>query len=92
MSDSATKTRSGWEYRVNNKLRGAFGEADFDKKVIAINKKAHKQKGESVIDTLVHETMHKNHPDMKEKTVRKKTPALVQRMSQRSKQKLYNKI
>lgn len=89
---ASTKTRTGWEYRIDDKLKGAFGETDFSKKRILINRKLHKKRKESIIDTLVHETMHKNHPRMKEKTVRKRTPAVLSRMSERSKRKLYSKI
>lgn len=88
-----------WKH-VFKKKKGIYGETDFEKKTITINKAKHKniKKDKSIvkasrtmIDTMVHEEMHKNHPKMHEKTVRKLTPKKVKRMSKRSKKKLYNK-
>lgn len=92
-----------YKYKVDNKMRGAFGETNFQKKVIRINKKAHKhvspslrsgfaKKELTLINTLVHERMHSQHPRMHEKTVRRKTRDLVKRMSTAQKQKLYKKL
>lgn len=81
-----------------------YGETDFGKKVITINKKRHKSKGNhsdktkknkdgsaSIVDTIVHEELHAKHPKMLEKTVRKITPKKVKKMSRKLKAKLYAK-
>lgn len=88
----------GWKRLVDNKMRGAFGETDLDRRVIKVNKAAHKkQKGKwgipkkdsSLINTIVHEEMHARHPKMTEKGVRKKTRTVVDKMSKRTKGRMY---
>lgn len=91
-------TRKGWQYKTNNKMRGALGSTDLDKKVITINKKKHKdrrlmksvpKKQRSLINTIVHERMHAKHPKMKEKAVRRKSVAAVARMGAKAKRRAY---
>ena len=81
----------GFKYKrtVNNKLR-TQGETDTDKHVIVVNKKKSKKKS-SIIDTIVHEEMHAKHPRVHEKTVYKKTPKVVKKLSPKAKQKLYKR-
>lgn len=90
-----------WKYIASKKLKGAYGETDYEKKKITINKEAAKKdvkgdafsrKESTLINTLVHETLHKNHPKMHEKTVRKQARKLVAKMSKKSKAKLYSKL
>lgn len=101
------KKKKGWKYKVKNK-GNCFGECDFGKKTITVNKKISKKaakmkkgvyskygypkKQTSVINTLVHETMHKNHPRMHEKTVVKKSARMVKKLSKKKKAKLYSKL
>lgn len=98
------KKSKKWKYKTDNKMR-AFGEADFDKKIIRINKKVSKKAAKSkkkiysfpkkestVINSLVHETMHKDHPKMHEKTVRRKSAILVKRLSKKARAKYYNLV
>jgi SOS response regulatory protein OraA/RecX len=74
-------TKSGkFTVKVDNKMRW-MGDTDFDKKLIRINKSKHKGKNvpktrtkkQELMDTMIHEKMHADHPRMKEKTVYKKT-------------------
>lgn len=87
---------------VDNKLKSAYGETNTETKTIRINKKAHKRMDlkrinrnpngtESLVDTIVHEEMHANHPKMHERTVRKKAKKVVQRLSQKQKSTIRNK-
>lgn len=87
----------------DNRMRGAYGETDFEKKTIRINKKAHKRKSrkkinpnkngfESLIDTIAHELTHVRHPNMREKNVRKKTAAGIKKMGNKIKKRLYSKL
>ena len=87
--------------KVDNKLRGAYGETDTTKRVIRINKKMHKRKNDSsvkknpdgsvnLLDTIVHEKMHAEHPKMHEKTVRKETRNKIASMSPKAKKRIYN--
>lgn len=91
-------------YKKNNKLKGCYGQTTTEKgkrPIIEINKKAHKsvkkdksipKRSRTLIDTIVHETMHARHPKMHEKTVRKNTPNTVARMSKKSKSRLYSTL
>lgn len=88
-----------WRYRVNNKMRGAFGETDFDTRTITINKKLHKKanlkkyrvakKDKSLLNTIVHELTHKKHPKATERSVVKKTRTALTRMSPKAKKRAY---
>jgi predicted SprT family Zn-dependent metalloprotease len=79
-----------YKYKIDNKMRGAVGEIDYDKKVIRINKKKAKKRGPGeVLKTIKHEVDHLNHPRMHEKTVYKReknTPKLPKK----TKAKLYS--
>lgn len=91
-----------WTYRSDPKLNGAYGETDFDKKEIRVNKKAHRSKSlkrispnkdgsENLLKTIYHEEMHKRHPRMHEKTVRK-LEKNAEKLSKRQKAKFYSRI
>lgn len=91
------------KYVRDAKARGLFGDANYDTRVIRVNPKMHsaekkraktktQRKNARVIDTLVHETMHMNHPKMHERTVRKLTKKRVAKMSKTAKKRLYSKL
>ncbi len=94
-----------WKHCMSKKgAKGAYGVTDFKNKKITINKAYHKSKNNhspgikknkdgtaSMIDTMVHEEMHKNHPKMSEKTVRKLTSKKVKTMSKKLKAKVYSR-
>ncbi len=63
------KHRSGGNYtrKVDRKLK-YFGEIDFDKNVIKVNPK----KGD-LVNTIIHEEIHRKNPKMKGKNIVKKT-------------------
>ncbi len=89
------------KFKVNNKLRGAFGETDLNTGTITINKKMHaaakknpkkyglSKKETTILNTIVHENMHVKHPKMHEKTVRKLTKKKVAHMTPTAKKKAY---
>ncbi len=98
------KATKGWKFKVDNKLRGAFGETDFDTKTVTINKKKHKDKKmlvrervynrlpngtESILDTINHELGHVVNPKASEGIVEKKAKGSVKKLSPRQKKKLY---
>jgi len=80
-----------WTRKVDNKMRW-HGDIDEDKKIIRVNKSPSKNKmpGE-ILDTIVHEEMHRIHPQMHEKTIRTETKHKIKSMSQKEKNKLYSK-
>jgi len=94
-----------WKTVSAPKLKGAFGITDYKTKTIKINKPLHKKakkdkknsygvpkKDMTIINTEVHELMHKDHPKMHEKTVRKNTRKKVAKMSTKAKAKIYSKF
>lgn len=92
-----------WKFKKDNKLRGAFGETDFEKKTVRINKKMHKtarktgkydvpKKDSTLLNTIVHEKLHTQHPKMTEKSVRKLARAMAGRMTPKQKAKHYNLV
>lgn len=93
----------GFKVKTDNKLRGAFGETDLDKKVIRINKKRHranapvkhltpnKDGSENLLTTIVHEGIHAKQPNKKENSVEKLARAMVSRMSPKQKSRYYAK-
>lgn len=71
-----------------------FARTDTKTKLIEVNKKKNKKskvKGE-LIDSLVHEKAHLQHPRMHEKTIRGYTDKIVKRLSSKAKKKLYSKL
>lgn len=93
-----------WKFKVDNKLRGAFAETDFNKKLVRVNKKKHTDKkllarersynrnpdgSESLLDSLVHEKEHINDPKASEHKVVKRAARKVAKMSTRQKRKTY---
>jgi len=60
------KKKAGYKRKVDSKMR-SFGEIDFEKKSIRINPK----KGE-VLNTIVHEEVHRRYPDKSERWVKKR--------------------
>jgi len=84
--------------KINNKLRGAFGQTDIDEGTIVINKARHKnkratkkyaKKERTMINTMVHEEEHMAHPKMTEKSVRKAARKKVARLTPQQKKKIY---
>jgi len=80
---------------VDNRMR-ASGDIDFDKREIRINKGKSKspegKKKGGVLDTIVHEEMHKLHPKMQERTVIRKTKKAIVHMSPKTKAKHFGKF
>lgn len=87
----------------DNKLRGCYGESDFEKNLIRVNVKRHSQKEykrinplangkEDTASTVQHELLHFKHKDMSEKNVRKLEKKTVAKMSAKQKARLRAKI
>lgn len=93
-----------WKFKTDNKLRGAYGETNFDTKTVLINKKKHKDKKmlkserrynrlpdgtESILDTIEHEKGHILKPKATERQVEKSAKTRVKKMSPQQKKKAY---
>ena len=100
-TDAETKNIKDYSRSVVNK--GPYGETDLEKKTVKINKKLskkspsrkrpvnkHAKKYPDVLDTIVHEKAHIEHPNMHERTVRKLALKKMKTMPKKQKQKHYN--
>lgn len=94
-----------WRYLVKSggEMKDLFGETDDARKTVTVNKKLHAQKSgghiiknkngtESMIGTISHELLHRDHPRMRERTVRKLNRKRVRRLSTRTKKRMYSKF
>ena len=88
-----------WKHVVGN-VKGGFGETDFNKKIIKIDKKKHKMKKyandyskseNTLINTITHEESHVKYPKKTEVQIRKLAKNKVKKMGPKLKTKLYNK-
>ncbi len=66
---------TGWTYKVDKRMR-CYGEADEKKKVIRVNPK----KGD-LLNTIIHEELHKKNWDLPEKKVYKKAKEIEKKLS-----------
>jgi len=73
------KKKSKWKKSVDNKMR-TFGDINYEKKKIRINPK----KGD-VIDSIIHENLHKTYPNMTEKQIKNKAAQKNKELSLRKK-------
>ena len=81
----------GIPWVVDNSMR-AFGEVDPNRLLVRIHVAKHKRKGESLIDTLVHEELHILFPRFGEARICAMTEQKLRRMSAREKKRLYRKV
>ena len=81
-ADEWFKKKSKWKKSVDNRMR-TFGNIDYEKKKIRINPK----KGD-VIDSIIHENLHKTYPNMTEKQIKNKAAQKNKELSLRKKVEL----
>lgn len=82
MSQPRTVERhTPFTYKNDSKVRKS------KKKLYGVSKK-----DSTLINTLVHETMHAQHPRMRERTVQKLTRKKLARMGSPAKKRMYNKL
>lgn len=81
--------KDGFKRMVDNAMR-SYGEVDYGKRVIRINKKKSKKTGKGeLLDSIVHEEQHVKHPRMKEKGIKRLTEKLTKRMPSKVKRRHY---
>jgi hypothetical protein len=69
-----------------------YGEIDFERRIVRINRALHKREGELLIDTLFHEELHRMFPRLGEWAICLMTRALLPTLSKRYKARLYARI
>jgi hypothetical protein len=83
--------RAGWQWIVDDRMRN-YGDIDFNRRVIRINRAMHKREGELLIDTLFHEELHRMFPQLSERAVCLMTKVLLPTLSTRYRNYLYSRI
>lgn len=102
------KASKKWRTKVDNKMRSFgitdYSKKEIrvnkkkSKRTAKLSKKAARKKHgmsrkeTSIINTIVHEDLHRRHPRMHEKTVMRKARIAVQRMGKKAKRRLYTQI
>lgn len=87
----ANGSASGWRWIVDNGMRD-YGEINYSRRVIRINRAMHKREGELLIDTLFHEELHRMFPVLGERAICAMTRLLLPTLSQRYRKWLYSRI
>jgi len=80
-----------WRWIVDNRMRH-YGETNFERRVIRINKHLHQKNGELLIDTLFHEELHRMFPYLGERAVCAMTKLLLPTLSPRYRARLYARL
>lgn len=94
------KATGGWKFKTDNKMKDAYGLTDFNKKVVKVSKKQHKNKrarrytakpngDEHLGKTILHELAHVAHPKAHEKTVEKAAKRAWPKLSPKLKKRAY---
>jgi hypothetical protein len=87
----ANGVADGWRWMVDDRMRD-YGEIDYRRRVIRINRAMHKREGELLIDTLFHEELHRMFPILGERAICAMTRLLLPTLSQRYRKWLYSRI
>jgi hypothetical protein len=82
---------SGWRWIVDDRMRD-YGEINYARRIIRINRAMHKREGELLIDTLFHEELHRMFPVLGERAICAMTRLLLPTLSQRYRKWLYARI
>ena len=80
-----------WRWVVDNRMRN-YGETNFERRIVRINKDLHRKDGELLIDTLFHEELHRMFPYLSERAVCGMTKLLLPTLSPRYRARLYARL
>jgi hypothetical protein len=87
----ANGVADGWRWVVDDRMRD-YGDIDYVRRVIRINRAMHKRDGELLIDTLFHEELHRMFPILGERAICAMTRLLLPTLSRRYRNWLYARI
>ncbi len=88
---SGGRRKKAWRWVVDDRMRD-YGEIDYERRIVRINRALHKREGELLIDTLFHEELHRMFPRLGEWAICLMTRALLPTLSRRYKAQLYARI
>jgi hypothetical protein len=80
-----------WRWVVDDRMRD-YGDIDYERRIIRINRAMHARNRESLIDTLFHEELHRLLPFLGERAVCALTRLLLPTLSTRYRRWLYGRI
>jgi hypothetical protein len=80
-----------WRWIVNDRMRD-YGDIDFERRIIRINRVLHLREKEPLIDTLFHEELHRLFPGLSERAICKLTEVLLPTLSSRYRKWLYRRV
>jgi hypothetical protein len=80
-----------WRWVVDDRMRD-YGDIDYERRIIRINRAMHARNRESLIDTLFHEELHRLLPYLGERAVCALTRLLLPTLSTRYRRWLYARI
>ena len=80
-----------WRWMVDDRMRD-YGDIDFERRIIRINRAMHRRNGELLIDTLFHEELHRLFPYLGERAICGMTRLLLPTLSKRYRNWLYARI
>ena len=69
-----------------------YGETDYGRQIVRINRALHRKHGVSLLDTLLHEELHVQYPFLIERMVCELTSVCLPRLTARDKARLYAKL
>jgi hypothetical protein len=80
-----------WIWVIDNKMR-AYGEVDFDQRIVRINKALHERNREQLIDTLLHEELHIRYPLLSERGICALTERTLPYVSKSRRSTMYRRL
>ena len=86
-----SRDTKGWKWVVDNRMRD-YGETDYERQIVRINRALHRKHRVSLLDTLLHEELHVQYPFLIERMVCELTSVCLPRLSARDKARLYAKL
>ena len=90
-ASAAKVAPKAWRWVVDDRMRD-YGDIDYGRRIIRINRAMHKRDGELLIDTLFHEELHRLFPRLGEWAICLMTKVLLPTLSQKYKARLYSCI
>jgi hypothetical protein len=80
-----------WRWVVDDRMRD-YGDIDYNRRIIRINRAMHRLDGESLLDTLFHEELHRLFPNLGERAICCMTKLLLPTLSRKYRAWLYARI
>src|SRR5262245_23982938 len=80
-----------WRWVVDNRMRD-YGDIDYERRVIRINRVMHQGERGALIDTIFHEELHRLFPSLGESAICAMTRTLLPALSRQYRSWLYSRI